>query len=201
MKYLLDNKIIYRQDWTTDKPDEVYDWGYVFHEGTYQCYHLFNSKAAITTYKSLKWHLLTLWYLNPQLDQQKFNNLVDYIVDKRNKFVTFTIPPLTLENLIYDVSMMDLDRPPPNRLRKIIFRDNCGLTLSEKRQVIGHMVGKKKLSEGEIYDAMLMLSDDNKKITGNTLSKLLGVSERTIYRNMNNELKKEKKLLNELLKN
>ena len=60
---------------------------------------------------------------------------------------------------------------------------------------------KKKLSEGEIYDAMLMLSDDNKKITGKALSKLLGVSDRTIYRNMNNELKKEKKLLNELLKN
>ncbi len=150
MKWLNEHRLIYRRLPTTDVPTIETKQYMFFEDGTHQCYELFRSSAKINTYKSLKWHLLTLWYLNPQLDQQKFNNLVDYIVDKRNKFVTFTIPPLTLENLIYDVSMMDLDRPPPNKLRKIIFRDYCGLTLSEKLSIVGQIVGKKKISEVEI---------------------------------------------------
>ena len=65
MFYLNNNKIVYRRDPISDKPTEVYEWGYFYEHGTYECYTLFRSKAQITTYKSLKWHLLVLWYLNP----------------------------------------------------------------------------------------------------------------------------------------
>jgi len=197
--YLIKNRIIYKRDPITDKPTVVYPWGYYYEEGTYQCYSLFNSKAKINTYKSLKWHLYVLWYLNPQLDQDDFENLVDFIVDKSNGFVTFTVPKLTLENIIYEVSMQDLDRPPKNKLRKIIFKDNSGLTVSEKLSIVGQIIGRKKISDVEIYDAMIMLHDDNNKITVSKLAALLYCSTRTIHRNMSNELKKEKELLNRQL--
>ena len=64
MKYLNDRRIFYRRDPVNDQPTETYDWGVVYSQGTYECYSLFRSKAKITTYKSLKWHLLVLWYLN-----------------------------------------------------------------------------------------------------------------------------------------
>ena len=68
-KYLDDRRIVYKRDPITDKPDQENECYMFYLNGTYECYELFRSKAKIITYRSLKWHLLTLWYLNPQLDQ------------------------------------------------------------------------------------------------------------------------------------
>ena len=61
-KYLINRRVVWRQDPTTDMPDEETDTYMFFKNGTYQCYDLFRSKAKITTYRSFKWHMLVLWY-------------------------------------------------------------------------------------------------------------------------------------------
>jgi transcriptional antiterminator len=43
---------------------------------------------------------------------------------------------------------------------------------------------------------MLLINDNNTKITITALAKFLECSTRTVHRNMTNELKKEKELLN-----
>ena len=199
LDYLNKLRIIYRRNPISDKPTATFKWGDYYEDGTHECYTLFSSKAKITTYKSLKWHLLVLWYLNDHLDQDAFDNLASYICDKENGFVTFYVSPQLLEKIIYDVSIQDLERPPKNKLRKIIFKDNSGLTTKEKLQVVGRMIGKRKLSETEIYDAMLLLHDEHERITIIKLAESLGCSTRTVHRNMSVELKKEKELLNKEL--
>jgi hypothetical protein len=194
--YLDKHRIIYRRNPITDKPSETFDWGWFYKEGTHQCYTLFNSRAKITTYRSLKWHLYVLWYLNPQLDQEGFNSIAEHICNKLMGFVTFKVSDQLLQSMVYDVSLMDLERPPPNRLRKVIFKDFTGLTMYQKLSIVGKLVGKSKLSESEIYDAMLLINDEKAKITVAKLAVILNCSTRTIYRNMSNELKKEKVLLN-----
>ena len=197
LKYLNDRRIIYRRDPHNDTPTQVFEWGAFYKEGTRECYTLFRSRAKINTYKSLKWHLYVLWYLNPQLDQDDFAMLTKHICNKSAGFVTFKVSPQLKESMIYDVSMQDLETPPPNKIRKVIFRDYCGLSTSEKLSIVGELVGKKKLSEAEIYDGMLILYDAGIKITVAKLAKELKCSTRTIYRHMGNELKKEKELLNQ----
>ena len=198
MFYLNNNNIVYRRDPISDKPTEVYEWGYFYEHGTYECYTLFRSKAQITTYKSLKWHLLVLWYLNPQLNPDKFEELAWFIAEKSNVFATFTMPELLLKTMIYEISMMDLDQPPKNKLRKVIFKDNTGLTKSEKLSIVGKLIGRgSKATPEDIYETMLLLHDDDKKITVAAIAKVLSVSTRTVYRNMTHELTKEKELLNE----
>ena len=199
LDYLNKLRIIYRRNPISDKPTATFKWGDYYEDGTDECYTLFSSKAKITTYKSLKWHLLVLWYLNDHLDQDAFDDLASYICDKENGFVTFYVSPQLLEKIIYDVSIQDLERPPKNKLRKIIFKDNSGLTTKEKLQVVGRMIGKRKLSETEIYDAMLLLHDEHERITIIKLAESLGCSTRTVHRNMSVELKKEKELLNKEL--
>ena len=199
MDYLNKRRLIYRRNPITDKPSAKYEWGDFYEDGTHECYTLFQTKAKINTYKSLKWHLLVLWYLNDHLDQDAFEDLASFISDKENGFVTFNVSPQLLEKIIYDVSIQDLERPPKNKIRKIIFRDNSGLTTKEKLAIVGQMVGKRKLSETEIYDAMLMLHDENEKITIAKLADHLGCSTRTVHLNMGVELKKEKQLLNQEL--
>ena len=198
-KYLEKHRIIYRRDPITDKPTETFDWGWYYENGTHQCYTLFNSRAKITTYRSLKWHLYVLWYLNPQLDQESFNALAKYICSKRMGFVTFKVSDQLRQSMTYDVSLMDLEKPPPNKLRKVIFKDLTGLDMRQKLSIVGKLVGRSKISENEIYDAMLLINDSKIKITVARLANALKCSTRTIYRNMSNELKKEKELLNQQL--
>jgi predicted HTH transcriptional regulator len=101
---------------------------------------------------------------------------------------------------MYDVSLKDLDEPPYNKTRKIIFKDNCKLTLTEKLSIVGKMIGKtKRVTESDIYDAMLYTHDLNQKITIKKLAEYFDCTSRTIHRNMSNELKKEKELLNQSL--
>ena len=198
MQYLHSNNIIYRRDPISDQPTEVYEWGWFYKEGTHQCYELFRSKAQITTYKSLKWHLLVLWYLNPQLNPDKFEELAYIIANKSNGFATFDMPEQLLKQMIYEISMIDLEQPPKNKIRKVIFKDFTGLTKSEKLSIVGKLIGRSsKATPEDIYETMLLLHDDDKKITVAAIARVLGVSTRTVYRNMTHELTKEKELLNE----
>ena len=197
IKYLTDRRIIYRRSPINDQPSIRFDWGDYYEDGTSECYELFRSKAKINTYKSLKWHILVIWYLNPQLDQDKLENLFRFISDKSNNFVTFNISEHILKTILYEVSMHDLEHPPKNKIRKIIFKDTCQLTTEQKLQIVGQIIGRKKLSESEIYDAMLYTHDEGDKITVEKLAGYLNCSTRTVYRNMSNELKKEKELLNQ----
>ena len=196
-KYLDKHRIIYRQNPISLVGRVEYDWGWFYENGTHECYTLFNSRAKITTYKSLKWHLYVLWYLNPQLDQESFNSIVDHVCAKESGFTTFQVSNQLIQSMVYDVSMMDLDRPPPNKLRKIIFKDSTGLDMRQKLSIVGQMVGRTKITETEIYDAMLLINDNKGKITTTKIADLLGCSTRTIYRNMGNQMKKEKILLNQ----
>jgi hypothetical protein len=200
MEVLNRHRLIYIRPPIKDKPTEVYEWGSYYDYGTHEHYALFKSKAKITTYKSLKWHLLVLWYLNPQLDQDDFENVAKQIVTKENGFVTFKVSDQLLKSIIYEVSMCDLESPPVNKARKIIFNWNCGLSAEEKLSIVGQMVGRsKKINPDDVYSVMLQLHDDNKKITIGSISAALNVSTRTVHRNMPNELKKEKELLNQQL--
>jgi hypothetical protein len=201
LRYLISRRIIYRRDPIDDKPTESFDWGDYYQEGTYECYTLFRSRGKITTYKSLKWHLLVLWYLNPKLDQSDLENLANHICKETNGFVTFNISEHALKHIIYEVSMCDLETPPNNKLRKIIFRDNCLLTPEQKMSIVGSLIGKSKtVTEDDIYQCMLDINDMGNKITITKIAALLKCSTRTIHRNMGYDLKKEKELLNQQLK-
>ena len=200
LKYLNDKRIVYRRDPITDKPDQENECYMFYLNGTYECYTLFASKAKITTYKSLKWHLLVLWYLNPQLDQDEFMRIAEIISVKENGFTSFTIHPDLLKKMVYEVSMLDLDEPPKNKLRKVIFKYGNKLSKEEKLRVVGELIGRsKRIHEDDIYQCMIDLNDMGKKITIGRIAGLLDCSSRTIHRNMCVELKREKELLNKQL--
>ena len=200
IKWLNDRRIIYYRKPITDIPTESTDLYDYYAEGTYECYNLFRSKAKITTYKSLKWHLLVIYYLNYDDNNphpyQWFSKVARFIADKKNGFVTFYIKWKILEEMILDV-ILNGDEPPRNRIRKVIFKPYTLLTLSEKLSIVGRLIGRgKKIVEDDIYECMLSLNNERKKITINKIAKSLGCSTRTIYRNMGNQLKLEKELLN-----
>ena len=193
-------RVVYRRFPITDKPtieNEVYMF---YEDGTHECYELFRSKAKITTYRSLKWHLLVLWYLNPQLDQEGFMRVAELIANKQQGFTTFTIHPDLLRKMVYEISMLDLEEPPKNKSRKVIFKPYNGMCTEEKLRIVGQLIGRtKKVTQDDIYDLMLSLNHSGWKITIQRLAVRLNCSTRTIHRNMCEELKREKELLNKQL--
>ena len=200
LTYLNNNRIVYRRLPTTDKPDVETNTFLYFENGTHQCYELFRSTAKITTYKSLKWHLLVLWYLNPKLNPDNFKYLAEYIVHKPNGFVSFNVSERLLEKVIYGVSMSDLDRPPKNKLRKVIFKPFTGLSKEQKLSIVGSLIGvTNKICSDDVYQCMIDIHDLGKKITIGRIAGLLDCSSRTIHRHMCEDLKREKELLNQQL--
>ena len=196
LEYLHRNRIIYKS-YPTDKPTKKYWWGSYYENGTYECYELFRSKAKITTYKSLKWHLLVLYYLNKKITKKKFKNLSQFICDKSNGFITFTISSTLLTKIVNDVIDNETDEAPKNKIRKVIFKPGTGLDISKKLKIVGSLIGKgKKASKDNIYDAMITINNIGDKITIDNLAKFLSCTTRTIHRNMCEELRVEKCLLN-----
>ena len=199
LEFLNRRRIVYRRNPITDKPTQENECYMFYEDGTYECYELFRSKAKITTYKSLKWHLLVIWYLNPQLTQDEFEEIAYIIANKSHGFVSFNIGDRLLDKIIYEVSMCDLEQPPKNKLRKVIFKPTT-LSKEEKLRVVGELIGRtKRIHEDDIYECMIDLNDMGKKITIARVAGLLDCSTRTIHRNMGEELKREKELLNQQL--
>jgi hypothetical protein len=200
LKYLNNNRIVYRRHPINDIPTSETKHYMFYEEGTHECYELFRSKAKITTYKSLKWHLLVLWYLNPNMDQDEFMQLAEVICHKPNGFISFAIHADLLRKIVYEVSMLDLDEPPKNKLRKVVFKPNNYMSKEEKLRVVGELIGRsKRIHKDDIYECMLDLNDTGKKITIGRIAGLLNCSSRTIHRNMCEQLKREKELLNKQL--
>ena len=203
LKWLNDRRIVYRRDPTTDVPTIETEQYKYYADGTYQCYHLFNSKAKITTYKSLKWHMLVLYYLNDDTTHDStgeggsIERVFRFIADKENGFVTFFIKRRILDEMIENVMTIG-GEPPANKMRKVVFKPYPGLDLSGKLKIVGKLVGRSSnVDEEAIYQTMLDLNHFGKKITIGRIAGLLNCSTRTIHRHMCVTLKKEKQILNE----
>jgi|TARA_R100001443_G_scaffold1306_1_gene4933 hypothetical protein len=195
IKWLNDKQIIYRKDPINDKPSlstKEYDY---YEDGTHEYYRLFYTPSKITTYRSLKWHFLVLYYLNQDMTEN-LEHVFRFIANKENGFVTFFIKSRILDSMIKDVFDQGGD-PPKNKSRKIIFKDYNGLSFEEKMKVVGQLSGRQKLDKTKIYDTMLYLNDFGKPITNSRLAGLLDCSVRTIQRHMCANLKQEKEILNE----
>jgi len=198
IKWLNDRRVIYRRNPVNDVPSiktALYEY---YEDGTHEAYHLFNSKAKITTYRSLKWHFYVLYYLNEDwLSPSSMTYIFKFIANKENGFVTFFISDKKLEDMIEDV-LNNGGEPPVNKKRKIIFNDYSGLKPEEKMSIVGKLIGRlKQVDEGTIYQCMLDLNEFGKKITWSKVAGLLNCSTRTIQRNINDALKQEKQILNE----
>ena len=200
MDYLHRKRIIYKRQPLNDEPTAKYNWGWYYENGTHEYYALFHSKSLITSYRSLKWHLYVLLYLNQNLSKIEFIKLAEFIAKKENGFIYFNIDNSVLNDIVEKVLKYDLNVAPKNRARKVIFKDGTGLSTSDKLKITGSLIGRNKnASASDIYEIMLYLHEQGEKITIKKIAGSLKVTPRTIYRNITDELKKEKDLLNETL--
>ena len=141
-----------------------------------------------------------LYFLNQDRPEGLLpTNVYEFIADKKNGFVTFFISDRKLNAMIDDV-FNNGGEPPVNKKRKIIFKDYSMLTPEQKMSIVGKLIGRsRRIDEEAIYQCMLDLNEYGKKITIGRIAGLLDCSTRTIQRNMCDELKKEKELLNKVL--
>ena len=144
--------------------------------------------------------MLVLWHLNPEWEKEDALDIATYLAWKPNGFTTFNMNKWNVERVIKDLNIMDLDEPPRNKLRKIIFKPFCGLDKSQKLSIVGKLIGRLKgVKPDDIYEVMLQINYEGSKIIISNIAKMLNVTPRTIYRRMDKypDLKREKEILNE----
>ena len=99
------------------------------------------------------------------------------------------MPPDLLRKIVYEVSMLDLDEPPKNKARKIIFKETCLLSKREKLVIVGQIIGRSnKVNQDDIYECMLSLNDLGMLITVSRLALKLSCSE-NFCKSFNDETK------------
>ena len=181
MDLLHRKKIIYKGYPDEKEATSTYEWGWFYEEGTYDYFNLFNTKHKITTYAQLFWYLSVLRYLNPLLDENKLSDVAKIISNPSNGFMLFKPIHKSIENMVNDVLNIDSGERPKNRIKKVIFKDFCGLTANEKISISNKIINqayrdrgetrpktggrKKQIDASTIYEAMLLLNDQRIKIT------------------------------------
>ena len=180
IKWLNDRHVIYRRDPVSDVPTvETAHYKY-YEDGTHECYHLFNSRAKITTYRSLKWHFYVLYFLNQDPWRNGLDSVFEFIANKENGFVTFFISDKKLQAMIDEVFVKG-GRPPVNKKRKIIFKPWTPLTPEDKMRIVGQLIGRSRRIDNEaIYQCMLDLNEYGQKITVGRVAGLLNC-QRELY--------------------
>ena len=197
-KYLWDRQVVYRRDPITDIPSEETEHYMFYKSGTHQCYDLFRSKAKITSWRSFYWHMMVIWHLNPTLESDDILEIATFLAYKPNGFTTFNMNSWNIKRLVRDLGLLDLEIPPQNKLRKIIFKQSCGLDKIEKLKIVGKLIGRLRgVQKEDIYETMLLVNENDQRITIAKLANSLGVTPRTIHRHMCDELKQVKEELNE----
>ena len=196
--YLHRKRFQYKKEPTTDVPTKKYYWGSYYEEGTHEDYNLFYGSAKINTYKSLIWHIIVLRYINIDWDEDDFKKIIYFIAEIKNGFVTFEIKKSYLDRYIDQALSNDFSLKPRNKKKTIVFKDGTGLSRKEKLKIVGEVVGRSKIVDNEsIYECMLEINKDKRKITISNIAKILNCSTRTIHRTMDTELKTERDILNE----
>ena len=153
IKWLNNRKIIYRRDPINDIPTVETALYKYYEDGTHEAYHLFNSKAKITTYRSLKWHFYVLYFLNQDKGLLP-TDVYEFIANKENGFVTFFISDKKLQAMIDDV-FENGSEPPVNKKRKIIFKPWTPLTPEDKMRIVGELIGRsRRIDEEAIFEWM-----------------------------------------------
>ena len=197
LDYLHRKRFQYKKEPITDIPTKKYYWGSYYKDGTYQDYKLFCGNAKITTYKSLHWNVLVLRYINTDQDEDEFKKIIYFISEIKNGFLTFEVDSKYLDKCIELALSNDFSCQPKNKKKTILFKDGTGLSRKEKLQIVGGIVGRSKVIDNEsIYECMLYINEDKRKITISNIAKELNCSRMSIYRNMDDELKEEKNFLN-----
>lgn len=192
-------QVNYRRYPVNDQPTETFEWGWYYENGTTECYTLFNTRFTINTIKQLSWHFRVILHLNPDIEYEKFMEVSKFLCDLRNGFCGFNLDNRSRDQLIDNIYDSDASSPPPNKLRKVIFKDFCGLTLNEKLSIVGSLIRKPSLQPEDVYDTMEHLHAEGIKINYVKLSTAHSVSTKTIQRLFKNNpsLAEAKKLFND----
>ena len=136
--------------------------------------------------------------LNPEWEDAAAIGVATFLAWKPNGVITFTMIKWNIARLVHEASALDLEEPQRNKLRKIIFKVNCGLDKIEKRKIVGKLIGRLRgVQKEDIYEAMIQTNYEGEQIIISKLAQKLTVTPRTIHRHMCDAVTQVKIELNE----
>lgn len=196
--YLHRHRIVYRK-YPEEKPTKEFSWGWVYENGTEGYFSLFNTMSKINTLNSFRWHLRALKMLNPNISKDDFISLGNHMLNLKAGFcIPFGGITVGLQHVLN--IWEEEDTYINNQTRYIVFKDGCGLSKIEKQKLSGKYGGKrsKKTNKEDVKQQMLYIRYNvYEKITHKLLAESLFCSQKTIQRNMSEDMVELKNKLND----
>ena len=170
---------------------EGYDFLY-FDEGI-PYYTLFRPTRKLNSFWEVKYAAEMLHYLNRDISDSLFFELVLSLSDRANGHVIRTYSEGRVINMCEEVLQLNLP-PYVRRYRRIVFNPGKVITTYEKMSIVGEMIGGKgnrsnKAIEESIYNAIETLMLTNYRITYESIGKELNCTRQTISKYITKDLK------------
>ena len=187
----------------SDKPTFTNDWGWYYENGTDERYWLFAYRnAKIKTLKSLYWNLSVIYWINSiavrkyePISNSQFKSVCDFLSRESNGFVDFFVSQQQSDKMYWGI--ISSKKKPFNNKVKFVFRDGSGLSFKEKMSIMSGFRDKTKCDDKTIKESINKIHLLGGKVTNKSLSLIIGCSEKTVQRNLTDELKDLKNTLND----
>ena len=200
LNWLWNRRVVTLRYPTTDNPTKAFYWGWFYKDGTHQYYHLFNKPHRINTFKSYKWHIAVIKYLNNGMSFEDFTQTCLFIKEQANGFSVIDIPNNKAMIMINDVFKNNTDLCPSNKIRKVVFKVACGLETHEKLAIVGHLIGRsKRLDVKDIISSMRFIHHSGYRVSIAKIARHFNCSRNTLYAILSDEAQEEINRLNNAL--
>jgi hypothetical protein len=175
-------------------------YDFVWYDNPVDHFDLTSIQSRVTSFQQLKYYAEVLFYLNPDIDYNIFQGLFRYTGTRESGKCIRTYSKARIDQMTEEVYKIQ-KHPYCRRTRRIMFNPEKIISHEEKLAISSHIIKRGlAFTKEDVERVISQLSDSQRIITGEAISKELLCSRRTVSRIIDDNLKKMIQELNKKIR-
>ena len=175
-------------------------YDFVWYDNPVDHFDLTSIQSRVTSFQQLKYYAEVLFYLNPDINYNVFQGLFRYTGTRESGKCIRTYSKARIDQMTEEVYKIQ-KHPYCRRTRRIMFNPEKIISHEEKLAISSHIIKRGlAFTKEDVERVISQLSDSQRIITGEAISKELLCSRRTVSRIIDDNLKKMIQELNKKIR-
>lgn len=175
-------------------------YDFVWYDNPVDHFDLTSIQSRVTSFQQLKYYAEVLFFLNPDIDYNIFQGLFRYTGTRESGKCIRTYSKARIDQMTEEVYKIQ-KHPYCRRTRRIMFNPEKIISHEEKLAISSHIIKRGlAFTKEDVERVISQLSDSQRIITGEAISKELLCSRRTVSRIIDDNLKKMIQELNKKIR-
>lgn len=175
-------------------------YDFVWYDNPVDHFDLTSIQSRVTSFQQLKYYAEVLFYLNPDIDYNIFQGLFRYTGTRESGKCIRTYSKARIDQMTEEVYKIQ-KHPYCRRTRRVMFNPEKIISHEEKLAISSHIIRRGlAFTKEDVERVISQLSDSQRIITGEAISKELLCSRRTVSRIIDDNLKKMIQELNKKIR-